>query len=260
MATFRGWGTDFYRIHNSLHCLLPSLTLQCLSRPRSLLTTPQTRMRHSLIRRVSTCSWLRWCLCPIGSHMNCPYQAKMASVPWTRKSREKSHSADWRSWAIGSDKGLSRGEWVVPSGAGHAPLPIHAASDHHNILAQLSKNVLVLGKGGKPETDKSNDKSRRFSRDRPRFTDMLDVIKFLCKDLWTLLFRKQIDNLKTNHRVCFDSFLFLRPSRVSGLERCLCTALGGLRAHRQRIQAIFPHEYGVAIRSSVSSSAGMRDP
>ncbi|KAI9836684.1 MAG: hypothetical protein M1819_001320 [Sarea resinae] len=40
----------------------------------------------------------------------------------------------------------------------------------------------------------------RFSRDRPRFTDTLDAIKFLCKDLWTLVFRKQIDNLKTNHR------------------------------------------------------------
>ncbi|KMQ42397.1 hypothetical protein A7C99_1076 [Trichophyton rubrum] len=40
----------------------------------------------------------------------------------------------------------------------------------------------------------------RFSRDRPRFADNLDVIKFLCKDLWTILFRKQVDNLKTNHR------------------------------------------------------------
>lgn len=44
----------------------------------------------------------------------------------------------------------------------------------------------------------------RFSRDRPRFTDTMDVIKFLCKDLWTILFRKQIDNLKTNHRVCLS--------------------------------------------------------
>lgn len=40
----------------------------------------------------------------------------------------------------------------------------------------------------------------RFSRDRPRFNDTLDVIKFICKDLWTLVFRKQVDNLKTNHR------------------------------------------------------------
>ncbi|KAL9613739.1 MAG: hypothetical protein Q9167_001753 [Letrouitia subvulpina] len=42
--------------------------------------------------------------------------------------------------------------------------------------------------------------AERFSKDRPRFADTLDVIKFLCKDLWTLVFRKQIDNLKTNHR------------------------------------------------------------
>ncbi|EEH43235.2 uncharacterized protein PADG_08055 [Paracoccidioides brasiliensis Pb18] len=42
--------------------------------------------------------------------------------------------------------------------------------------------------------------AERFSRDRPRFTDNLDVIKFLCKDFWTIIFRKQIDNLKTNHR------------------------------------------------------------
>ncbi|KAJ9190848.1 hypothetical protein DTO166G4_1338 [Paecilomyces variotii] len=45
--------------------------------------------------------------------------------------------------------------------------------------------------------------AERFSRDRPRFTDNLDVIKFLCKDLWTILFRKQVDNLKTNHRGVF---------------------------------------------------------
>lgn len=41
----------------------------------------------------------------------------------------------------------------------------------------------------------------RFSTDRPRFNDTLDVIKFLCKDLWSLVFGKNIDNLKTNHRV-----------------------------------------------------------
>ncbi|KAF2457112.1 transport protein particle component [Lineolata rhizophorae] len=45
--------------------------------------------------------------------------------------------------------------------------------------------------------------AERFSRDKPRFTDTLDVIKFLCKDLWSIVFRKQIDNLKTNHRGIF---------------------------------------------------------
>ncbi|KAK4197453.1 putative trafficking protein particle complex subunit 6B [Triangularia verruculosa] len=40
----------------------------------------------------------------------------------------------------------------------------------------------------------------RFAKDRGRFGDTLDVIKFVCKDLWGLVFRKQVDNLKTNHR------------------------------------------------------------
>jgi Transport protein particle (TRAPP) complex subunit len=52
----------------------------------------------------------------------------------------------------------------------------------------------------------------RFSKDRPRFNDTLDVIKFLCKDLWTLVFRKQVDNLKTNHRVGS-----LSPGRGTGV-------------------------------------------
>lgn len=29
----------------------------------------------------------------------------------------------------------------------------------------------------------------------------LDVIKFICKDFWIAIFKKQIDKLQTNHRV-----------------------------------------------------------
>ncbi|MCJ1406430.1 Trafficking protein particle complex subunit 33 [Ptychographa xylographoides] len=63
----------------------------------------------------------------------------------------------------------------------------------------------------------------RFSRDRPRFVDTLDVIKFICKDMWTLLYRKQIDNLKTNHRGVYvltdNSFKpFSRMSMHSSVE------------------------------------------
>ncbi|KAI1467205.1 transport protein particle component [Daldinia caldariorum] len=57
----------------------------------------------------------------------------------------------------------------------------------------------------------------RFSRDRPRFNDTLDAIKFVCKDLWMLVFKKQVDNLKTNHRgvyVLTDN-LFRPLSRMS---------------------------------------------
>ena len=55
--------------------------------------------------------------------------------------------------------------------------------------------------GGVDTWTNANTHPPRFSRDRPRFNDTLDVIKFLCKDLWQLVFRKQVDNLKTNHRV-----------------------------------------------------------
>ena len=43
----------------------------------------------------------------------------------------------------------------------------------------------------------------RFSVNKPRPTNPLEAIKFICKDLWILVFRKQIDNLKTNHRGIF---------------------------------------------------------
>jgi trafficking protein particle complex subunit 6 len=65
----------------------------------------------------------------------------------------------------------------------------------------------VLRRGESPTLSSSSFSLDRFSRDRPRFTDTMDVIKFLCKDLWTIMFRKQIDNLKTNHRV----YLFRGP-------------------------------------------------
>jgi len=44
--------------------------------------------------------------------------------------------------------------------------------------------------------------AERATRDRPRLQDNLEAFKFLCKDFWTEVFKKQVDNLKTNHRVC----------------------------------------------------------
>ncbi|KAK3023625.1 hypothetical protein RJ639_043893 [Escallonia herrerae] len=43
----------------------------------------------------------------------------------------------------------------------------------------------------------------RYTMERPRFSDHLEAIKFICKDFWSELFKKQIDNLKTNHRGTF---------------------------------------------------------
>ena len=56
---------------------------------------------------------------------------------------------------------------------------------------------------------KSTRFKHRATKDRQRFTDSLEIIKFLCKDFWALVFGKQVDHLKTNHRgiyVLTDSF------------------------------------------------------
>ncbi|XP_041035355.1 trafficking protein particle complex subunit 6b-like isoform X2 [Carcharodon carcharias] len=40
----------------------------------------------------------------------------------------------------------------------------------------------------------------RFTKETPSFKDELDIMKFICKEFWTNLFWKQIDNLRTNHQ------------------------------------------------------------
>ncbi|KAL0587701.1 hypothetical protein ABG067_002720 [Albugo candida] len=45
--------------------------------------------------------------------------------------------------------------------------------------------------------------AERYAKDRPRMTMPLDVIKFICKEFWISVFKKQIDKLQTNHRGVF---------------------------------------------------------
>lgn len=64
--------------------------------------------------------------------------------------------------------------------------------------------------------------SFRYTMERPRFSDHLEAIKFICKDFWSELFKKQIDNLKTNHRVMHripqpDFSLLVRKLKILGL-------------------------------------------
>lgn len=40
----------------------------------------------------------------------------------------------------------------------------------------------------------------RLSRDRAGFATTLDILKFICKEVWTAIWDKQVDNLRTNHR------------------------------------------------------------
>jgi hypothetical protein len=66
----------------------------------------------------------------------------------------------------------------------------------------------------------------RFSVNKPRPQSPLDAIKFVCKDLWILLFRKQIDNLKTNHRGVF----VLTDARFQPISRMSVSRQGGPKA------------------------------
>lgn len=97
------------------------------------------------------------------------------------------------------------------------PSLVNRASKSGNAASTAGTAVTAVAGDGLPETELFRETryyrlerlgyrvgqglSERFSRDRPRFTDQLDVIKFLCRDIWMVVFKKQIDNLKTNHRV-----------------------------------------------------------
>ncbi|CAF3435771.1 unnamed protein product [Fusarium graminearum] len=83
----------------------------------------------------------------------------------------------------------------------------------------------------------------RFSRDRPRFNDTLDVIKFLCKDLWTLVFGKNIDNLKTNHRsitLMWDQGVYVLTDNVFRPFSRMSTEAGGQAIVRAQPFLWFP--------------------
>eukprot|EP01104_Vermistella_antarctica_P006584 TRINITY_DN17294_c0_g1_i1.p1 TRINITY_DN17294_c0_g1~~TRINITY_DN17294_c0_g1_i1.p1 ORF type:complete len:168 (-),score=44.49 TRINITY_DN17294_c0_g1_i1:183-686(-) len=43
----------------------------------------------------------------------------------------------------------------------------------------------------------------RYTKEKPRFQAELEIIKFICKDFWEKVYKKQIDNLRTNHKGVF---------------------------------------------------------
>ncbi|CAL0302257.1 unnamed protein product [Lupinus luteus] len=94
--------------------------------------------------------------------------------------------------------------------------------------------------------------SERYTIDRPRFNDHLEAIKFICKDFWSELFKKQIDNLKTNHRGTFvlqdNKFLWLArmsidPSsadNVNSAEDHSSPSAENIAAHAMSMHLYFP--------------------
>jgi trafficking protein particle complex subunit 6 len=95
--------------------------------------------------------------------------------------------------------------------------------------------------------------AEKMTREKARFVDNLEIVKYICKEFWIFCFQKQIDNLKTNHRgvyvLCDNSFRWI--SKMSsdkipqdqlglfyarelafpcGILRGACSNLGTLRA------------------------------
>ncbi|KAG8950509.1 Trafficking protein particle complex subunit 33 [Tulasnella sp. 419] len=71
--------------------------------------------------------------------------------------------------------------------------------------------------------------AERLSKDRARFQDTLDTIKFVCKEVWAAVWDKQVDNLRTNHRGVYvlqdNAFRpLLRVSSASGSTDALSKA------------------------------------
>ncbi|KAI8425179.1 hypothetical protein MSG28_007004 [Choristoneura fumiferana] len=59
----------------------------------------------------------------------------------------------------------------------------------------------------------------RLTREWSRFKDELDTMKFVCTDFWTCIYKKQIDNLRTNHQGVPDNevlseYMSTTPKRV----------------------------------------------
>ncbi|ONM17924.1 Transport protein particle (TRAPP) component [Zea mays] len=96
-------------------------------------------------------------------------------------------------------------------------------------VASTPPNQSLLPAASRPSASKSGTSSLRgttrnnffspvmfkYTMERPRFSDHLEAIKFICKDFWSELFKKQIDNLKTNHRGTF----VLQDNRFRWLTR-----------------------------------------
>ncbi|KAH8111484.1 transport protein particle component [Phellopilus nigrolimitatus] len=62
--------------------------------------------------------------------------------------------------------------------------------------------------------------AERLCRDRPRFGDTLDAVKFICKEVWSTCWDKQVDNLRTNHRGVYvlSDNQFKPIARISSFE------------------------------------------
>eukprot|EP00753_Platysulcus_tardus_P007671 PLAT15365.1.p1 GENE.PLAT15365.1~~PLAT15365.1.p1 ORF type:complete len:181 (+),score=59.71 PLAT15365.1:48-545(+) len=72
--------------------------------------------------------------------------------------------------------------------------------------------------------------AERATKERALFVNTLDVMKFICKDFWRVVFQKQVDKLQTNHRGVF----VLQDYSFSWLTTLSCASDGDGKAEALR--------------------------
>lgn len=102
--------------------------------------------------------------------------------------------------------------FLPPVGACNVP-PLTDV-DHKEVMAAKRARLEALGQ------DVGGRLVERYVVDRDRLDHNLDMVKFICKDFWEHVFRKQIDVLRTNHRGLYvltdNNFRWLRSVSRDG--------------------------------------------
>lgn len=167
---------------------------------------------------ISTFDLLLIELVPLAERMARAYEASLDRPATGSVAAQGTSQARATGQVVGQSTSMPASSANEPSNTSGAPLVTAAvAPTAASSSPTPSPSPSPLAADGEPSTDIYRDSvyvrlerlgfrvgqglCERFSRDRPRFTDQLDVIKFVCKDLWGIMYKKQIDNLKTNHRV-----------------------------------------------------------
>ncbi|XP_055409164.1 trafficking protein particle complex subunit 6A isoform X5 [Bubalus kerabau] len=71
----------------------------------------------------------------------------------------------------------------------------------------------------------------RLPRETLTFREELDILKFLCKDLWVAVFHKQMDSLRTNHQfLAFTCGLLRGTLSTLGVKSLVTASVAALPA------------------------------
>jgi hypothetical protein len=71
--------------------------------------------------------------------------------------------------------------------------------------------------------------------------DPLEVVKFMCKEFWIAVFKKQVDNLRTNHRVSPTNQITNHRVKVESLDHMCVNNMGHWFPELHVTQLTSPH-------------------